>query len=1252
MAASARELVFKIIGNNEQFNKTIEDTNKRLDDFKKKTKDANELFSKVSKQSAIATSAIAALGVAAAKLAVDFNEGFGKVQTLIPGATERVQQLQENILTLSPAVGKTTKDLTDGLYEVISAFGDSAESAKNLEVAAKGATAGGATTKEAIQLLSAVTKGYGNTSNEAQKKVSDLAFTALKLGQTSMSELSSSMQRVTSMSATLGVSQEELFAVFSSGTGVIGGAAEVSTNLSAVYTELLKPQDKLASAMQELGASSGTELIAKFGGLSGALEALKGVAEKTGEPISNLFGSSEAGKLALYAAGEGAKKFASDLEAMSDAAGAADQAFRDATEGGANAFGFQMQQLKLNAQSFGIKVGQALLPTLQTLLTPLFKGAQTLSSLNKEQLALVVSTGKVIVSITAVTAAVFGAQKAIIAAKTAMIALNGALAANPIGVFIIAVTAAIVAVKELCAWLDRAAEKRFQDSLSLIKESAEQAKHTQTISSLAKEYANLAAKEKLTNEQSLKMRDLAHQINGIVGSTFTTIHTASGKTTIDVADTVSRAAVLASKKEADLKVKLESLKIYEKQAAALDKVIQAYNNKNDSALEQAGEEFEKAGGNIAALSKKNFSKLSENYKTTIDSLRQDVRETEKAIATLKDLSKESFTADEKSTEPLEAPSDNEKEGSKKKTQKQRLQDLDELFKLETALLETQNLTEKDKLAAKEKLESSHYAKRLELLNTFHKENTAANLEENAKRNLTLEQSLEKAVGSANETIRKETENTYAELDRLSDERHKKEVERIKQTAQETKRNVEEEIALKKELGSIEGKNDKEKQRNAYLQEAAAYAQKQNELTSEYVKLSGSANEKDKEKAQAIKEQVKELKNLEDNANKSAASVESSFAQMAAKISEKMQQIGQMVEQTFSSIAEAAKSIINNKEIERKQQVNVRLAELEQEKNEKLLELDNELSDLREQKQEEDAEREEARREEEYEKRIAESERTISELSGRLQNETNLEKLRNTEKQLEDARRRKAEDEARKKEDDDKRKRDKEARMQEVALLNAKAQSEHEFALARIQTENASGDAAAKAAQETAKWQKTQGVISMAIKAAMATAEAAIEFAKPYGIGIPSGIMYTAAAVMAGVQGGIIASQPAPPDYIQQPLPPAPRPIKFASGGIALPQSGGVPFTLPSGSPGIAAEAGSPELILPVTLPNLQKMFSAAGFNQTDNSRSMSYAPTYNVEISQNQGEDLGSVVLRALEDHGREVLNIVEDNRKAWFVGD
>ena len=57
---AARELVFKIIGDADQLKKAIDESNKKLDDFSKKTKDANELFGKVAKQATIATTAIAA----------------------------------------------------------------------------------------------------------------------------------------------------------------------------------------------------------------------------------------------------------------------------------------------------------------------------------------------------------------------------------------------------------------------------------------------------------------------------------------------------------------------------------------------------------------------------------------------------------------------------------------------------------------------------------------------------------------------------------------------------------------------------------------------------------------------------------------------------------------------------------------------------------------------------------------------------------------------------------------------------------------------------------------------------------------------------------------------------------------------------------------------------------------------------------------------------------------------------------------
>ena len=58
-------------------------------------------------------------------------------------------------------MGKSTGDMTTGLYQVISAFGYGSDSLAQLELNARAASAGLATTEQAIALTSAVTKGYG-----------------------------------------------------------------------------------------------------------------------------------------------------------------------------------------------------------------------------------------------------------------------------------------------------------------------------------------------------------------------------------------------------------------------------------------------------------------------------------------------------------------------------------------------------------------------------------------------------------------------------------------------------------------------------------------------------------------------------------------------------------------------------------------------------------------------------------------------------------------------------------------------------------------------------------------------------------------------------------------------------------------------------------------------------------------------------------------------------------------------------------
>lgn len=1231
MAVTARELLFKIIGDSEQFNKAVEESTNRLDDFKKKTKDANELFGQVSKQAAVASTAIAALGIAAAKMAVDFNEGFGKVQTLIPGAKERVKEFQDEILNLSPAVGKTTKDLTDGLYEVISAFGDSADSAKNLELAAKGATAGGATTKDSIALLSAVTKGYGDTSNIAQKKVSDLAFTTVKLGQTSFPELAASIQRVTSQSNILKISQEELFSVFSSGTGVIGGAAEVSTKFSALLTEMQKPGDRLAKTFKALGVESGTELIENFGGLQGALQALKSEAEKTGEPISNLFGSAEAGKLALYASGEGAAKFTSDLQAMQQAAGATEQAFKDATTEGPNAFGFQLQQASLNAQAFAVKVGQELIPTLQSLLNPLFKGIEYLKNLDAQTIKTIVGVGKIILTATALTAVVMGVKKAVDAVKLSMIALKGAFAANPFGLFVVGVTTAIVAIKELCSWLDRASEKQKEVERQALRSSLALPKEAESLISLSKAYIELSGKEKLTTEEKLKLQKQTEQLIQLSPEL-------AGKLSLEESGYKNNLEVLKNfnaEKIKEIELNIQNAKTAH---GNISRIIED-NKKHLELLKQTNEYKVNAKGDYGyGINDKQIKKEEAALKELIEKEKifsEEISKNEILLAQLKD----SKAALDSETKEKPDAGKNEKSAHTKK-----LEELDAAFKREIEIISNRNIEKTKKDAELKTAEEKYYNDRLNLLEQFHNENL--------EKGKTFAQSQKEIVGAANESIKTETEKTNAELSRLADEKHKKEIDDINAIAEKTKKAVEDEISLKKASGLIEGENEKEKNKNALLAKANKYRQKQNELLEEYVKLSASSNEKDKEKAEVIKKQADDIGRLSKEA---ANEANKAFAEMAAKVAGYIQKIGSSISETFSSIADLAKSIINNKEEIRKQETAQRLVDIEREKNETLLELDNELSEMREQKQQEDSEREEQRRNEEYEKRLLASERNIQELQGQFEAETNLEKLRNLEKQLEAEKKKKAEEAARKKEEDEKKKRDKEARMQEIALLNARALAEHEFAISRIQTENASGDASAKAAQQAAKWQKAQGIISMSIKGAEQTALAAVAIARALG-GDPSGAIEApariAAAVAAGIQAGVIAGQPAPPDYIQQPLPPAPRLIKFAQGGIVMPSSAGTGITLPNGSPGLVAEAGLPELVLPINVPNLQNVFKAAGLNQTDNSKSFSYSPSYSIEISQNSEKSLDEALLNVLRSHDRELLNIVETGKQNWFVGD
>ena len=199
--------------------------------------------------SAAIVGATATMGAAAVNAAAEYQTKLANISTLLTGTeaevAARTAEIGDQVLEISNKTGVATDNLTDGMYQVISAFGDSADAASILETAAKSAAAGNATTADSINLLSAVTKGYGDTSAAAVQKAADLSFATVRLGQTSFPELAASMGKVIPLAGTLGLEQEQLFGAMATLTGVTGSTAEVVTQLKVTMQGFLSPSKNM-----------------------------------------------------------------------------------------------------------------------------------------------------------------------------------------------------------------------------------------------------------------------------------------------------------------------------------------------------------------------------------------------------------------------------------------------------------------------------------------------------------------------------------------------------------------------------------------------------------------------------------------------------------------------------------------------------------------------------------------------------------------------------------------------------------------------------------------------------------------------------------------------------------------------------------------------------------------------------------------------------------------------------------------------
>jgi TP901 family phage tail tape measure protein len=243
-----------------------------------------------------------------------------EVQTISNAVANDFKGMSSEIVSLSKELPDSANGLTKALYQVVSAGYDGAEGMQVLEVAAKGAVAGVTDTLTAVDGLTTILNAFHMEAADAAK-VSDILFTTIRLGKTTLPELAHSFSLVAPLAAATGIEFEEV-------------AAAVAT-LTKQGTPTAEAMTQIRSAILSMGQVLG-ESWAETMTLQEGMIALRNASDSSDKSLRDLVGRVEAVNAVLGTTGENAAMAASDLEAHTKSLGAAAEAYRVMAETGTN----------------------------------------------------------------------------------------------------------------------------------------------------------------------------------------------------------------------------------------------------------------------------------------------------------------------------------------------------------------------------------------------------------------------------------------------------------------------------------------------------------------------------------------------------------------------------------------------------------------------------------------------------------------------------------------------------------------------------------------------------------------------------------------------------------------------------------------------------------------------------------------------------------------------------------------------------
>ena len=307
--------------------KTVSDTekvDKGLDKVSKTSDKATKAMGSL--WSTMALGAAAALAIKEVWTATDdFNKALGNLETLGPGVTAQIDNIESGLLDIAGPLGSLDELATEA-YSAISGGIEPANVVKFMADTAAFAKGNMVQLGSAVDVTTTILNTYGSAAGTTSE-IQDKLTIAIREGKVRGEELASSMGGIAATANEVGISFDDLNAYFIASTA--GGVkfSESVSAMKAIIANIASPTKKAQEAAE--GMAGGFSLASlKSQGLSGFLQSMTEHVAGNTQKQKDLFGSVEAfNAIAVVTSEQGGKKFNDALVSLAGSAGAANAAF-------------------------------------------------------------------------------------------------------------------------------------------------------------------------------------------------------------------------------------------------------------------------------------------------------------------------------------------------------------------------------------------------------------------------------------------------------------------------------------------------------------------------------------------------------------------------------------------------------------------------------------------------------------------------------------------------------------------------------------------------------------------------------------------------------------------------------------------------------------------------------------------------------------------------------------------------------------